>query len=117
MRLLIPGGSRMELPSGSSIVGLEGSGDVTIVTYDDGPKPGDTDAILRELDERRATATFFVLLTRVRRSPRHIAEMLAAGHEVALHGADHRRLTSDVEPDKLHAHVKDARAELEDLAG
>jgi peptidoglycan/xylan/chitin deacetylase (PgdA/CDA1 family) len=102
---------------GASIVGLQGPGDATIVTYDDGPKPGDTDAILRELDERRATATFFVLLTRVRRSPGHIVEMLAAGHEVALHGADHRRLTTGVDPDKLHAHVKDARAELEDLAG
>jgi peptidoglycan/xylan/chitin deacetylase (PgdA/CDA1 family) len=107
----------LELPTGASIVGLQGPCNATIVTYDDGPKPGDTDAILHELDDRRATATFFVLLTRVRRSPGLIAEMLAAGHEVALHGADHRRLTTDVEPDKLNAHVKDARSELEDLAG
>ena len=107
----------MELQVGSSIVGVQSPCHAAIATYDDGPKPGDTDAILQELNDRGATATFFVLLTRVRRSPDHLTEMLAAGHEVALHGADHRRLTTDVDPDKLHAHVKDARAELEDLAG
>ena len=37
----------MELAEGASIVGVQGPRDVTIVTYDDGPKPGDTDAILR----------------------------------------------------------------------
>ena len=106
----------MELAEGASIVGVQGPRDVTIVTYDDGPKPGDTDAILRELDDRGATATFFVLLTRVRRSPGHITEMLSAGHEVALHGGDHRRLT-ELDPGDLNAHVTDARSELEDLAG
>ena len=106
----------MELAEGASIVGVQGPCDVAIVTYDDGPRPGDTDAILHELADRGATATFFVLLTRVRRSPGHITEMLAAGHEVALHGADHRRLTEQ-DPDKLPAVLKDARSELEDLAG
>jgi peptidoglycan/xylan/chitin deacetylase (PgdA/CDA1 family) len=106
----------MEQAVGASIVGVQGPHDVTIVTYDDGPKPGDTDAILRELADRGASATFFVLLTRVRRSPGHISDMLAAGHEVALHGADHRRLTEQ-DPEKLPAVLKDARAELEDLAG
>ena len=102
---------------GESIVGIHGPSTTTIVTYDDGPSPGDTDAILRELEARSATATFFVLLTRARRSPGLIGEMLAAGHEVALHGADHRRLTTDVDLDALPRILKDARAELEDLAG
>ena len=42
--------------------------------------------------------------------------MLAAGHEVALHGADHRRLT-ELDPDEVPAILRDARAELEDVAG
>jgi peptidoglycan-N-acetylglucosamine deacetylase len=106
----------MEQRAGASIVGMDGPCNATILTYDDGPKPGDTDAILHELNRRGATATFFVLLTRARRSPGHLADMLAAGHEVALHGPDHRRLT-ELDPGTVDAHVKDARSELEDLAG
>ena len=113
MRRVEPGSATA--PAGTSVVGVQDQG-TTIITYDDGPKPGDTDAILRELDEARATATFFVLLTRVRRSPDLVTEMLAAGHEVALHGADHSRLT-EMDPEGLPAVLTAARSELEDLAG
>ena len=49
MRLPILGGGRMKHPIGASIVGVQGPCDAAIVTYDDGPRPGDTDAILHEL--------------------------------------------------------------------
>ena len=65
-----------------------------VLTYDDGPTPGVTDRLLPILAEAGATATFFVLLTRVRAHPSMVAELLAAGHEVALHGIDHVDLTS-----------------------
>jgi peptidoglycan/xylan/chitin deacetylase (PgdA/CDA1 family) len=87
-----------------------------VLTYDDGPTPGVTDVLLDLLAERGATATFFVLLTRVRRSPALLAEVIAAGHEVALHGLDHRRLT-EVRRRSLPALIREARAELEDTAG
>jgi peptidoglycan/xylan/chitin deacetylase (PgdA/CDA1 family) len=65
-----------------------------VLTYDDGPEPGGTDEVLRVLAEHGATATFFVLLSRTRRYPGLLAEVLAAGHEVGLHGVDHRPLPS-----------------------
>jgi peptidoglycan/xylan/chitin deacetylase (PgdA/CDA1 family) len=88
----------------------------TVLTYDDGPTPGITDVLLPELATVGATATFFVLLTRVRAYPGLLREMMAAGHEVALHGPDHLRLTS-LPPEAHAARFRDAKAELEDLTG
>jgi peptidoglycan/xylan/chitin deacetylase (PgdA/CDA1 family) len=87
-----------------------------VLTYDDGPTPDVTDRLLSVLAAAGATATFFVLLTRVRASPGLFREVLSAGHEVALHGPDHLRLTS-LPPEAHAARFRDGRAELEDLAG
>ncbi|GAB3574870.1 hypothetical protein GCM10027406_05540 [Leifsonia lichenia] len=89
---------------------------VAALTFDDGPVDGDTQKILGALGDAGATATFFVLLSRVRRNPALLTEVVAAGHEIALHGLDHRRLT-DLPPDSLGSRMRDGRAELEDAAG
>jgi peptidoglycan/xylan/chitin deacetylase (PgdA/CDA1 family) len=86
----------------------------TVLTYDDGPTPDITDRLLPVLAEVGATATFFVLLTRVRASLGLLHEVLAAGHEIGLHGPDHRRLTT-LDAATLPARFRDAKAELEDL--
>lgn len=87
-----------------------------VLSYDDGPTPGVTDLLLPVLAEAGATATFFVLLTRVRSSLSLLHEVLAAGHEIGLHGPDHRPLTT-LPPESLPARFGDAKDELEDLAG
>jgi peptidoglycan/xylan/chitin deacetylase (PgdA/CDA1 family) len=87
-----------------------------VLTFDDGPEPGGTDRVLAALDDAGATATFFVLLTRVRKYPSLLAEVVAAGHEVALHGVDHRALPT-LPPDEVARLVRAGRAELEDAAG
>jgi peptidoglycan/xylan/chitin deacetylase (PgdA/CDA1 family) len=102
-------------PEGSSIVELQPPASSCVLTYDDGPTPGVTDELLAVLAEAEATATFFVLLTRVRESPQLLREVLEAGHEVGLHGRDHRRLTT-LPPETLTALLGDAKDELEDLA-
>lgn len=66
---------------------------VIAVTYDDGPHPQHTPRILAELAARGVRATFFVLTDRAERAPALVRRMLEAGHEVALHGIDHTRLT------------------------
>jgi peptidoglycan/xylan/chitin deacetylase (PgdA/CDA1 family) len=109
-------GSTGSTGEGSSLVALRPPVDRAVLTYDDGPTPGVTDELLPLLADAGATATFFVLLTRVRASPALFREVLAAGHEVALHGPDHLRLTS-LPPDAHAARFRDAKAELEDLAG
>jgi peptidoglycan/xylan/chitin deacetylase (PgdA/CDA1 family) len=63
-----------------------------LLTYDDGPDPTGTPAVLRELAAADARATFFVLGTRVRLYPDVLRAVVAEGHEIGLHGADHRRV-------------------------
>lgn len=87
-----------------------------VLTFDDGPEPGGTDKVLATLDELGATATFFVLVSRARRFPGLLAEVVAAGHEIGLHGVDHVRITT-LAPEVVRQRTLDGRAELEDLTG
>lgn len=62
------------------------------VTFDDGPHPRGTPAVLEVLREQGATATFFCVGEQVRRTGGLLAEIVAAGHRVAIHGDRHRLL-------------------------
>ena len=66
--------------------------DVVALTFDDGPHAEATPAILELLDEHRAIATFFLVGEQVERRPRLAREIVAAGHEVAVHGYRHQLL-------------------------
>jgi peptidoglycan/xylan/chitin deacetylase (PgdA/CDA1 family) len=67
-----------------------GRPDHVALTFDDGPDPASTPAFLDLLAARRLHATFFLLGSMVARAPRLAAEIAAAGHEIAVHGWDHR---------------------------
>ncbi len=62
------------------------------LTFDDGPDPAWTPQFLDLLAARSARATFFLLGSMVARAPRLAARIAAAGHEVGVHGFDHRYL-------------------------
>lgn len=87
-----------------------------VLTYDDGPEPGGTDRVLTALADRQATATFFVLLTRARAHPKLLDDVIAEGHEIALHGQDHRCLTQ-FSFEEVRRRTQDGKAELEDITG
>lgn len=87
-----------------------------ILTYDDGPDPASTPPVLEALRSAGATATFFVLMTRVRRHPGTLREVVAEGHEVALHGWQHSRLTA-VRTSEIRSRAAASRGELEDAVG
>ena len=59
------------------------------LTFDDGPDPRTTPAVLDALQGAGARATFFVLADRAEAHPQLIARMLAGGHEVAAHAEKH----------------------------
>lgn len=73
---------------------LAGRGDPghVALTFDDGPDPAATPAVLDMLAARRIRATFFMLGSMVVRAPGLAAEVAAAGHEVGVHGFEHRYL-------------------------
>jgi peptidoglycan/xylan/chitin deacetylase (PgdA/CDA1 family) len=62
------------------------------LTFDDGPHPLGTPAILELLAAAGVHATFFMVGEQVLRSPAVAAEVVAAGHAVAVHGHRHRNL-------------------------
>jgi peptidoglycan/xylan/chitin deacetylase (PgdA/CDA1 family) len=62
------------------------------LTFDDGPHPEGTPAVLEALATRGALATFFLVGEQVERFPALAGEISAAGHVVALHGHRHRCL-------------------------
>lgn len=99
-----------------SVTGVHTSQPVVVLTLDDGPDSEWTPRILDELAKRGATATFFVLLTRTRTHPELVERILSEGHEIALHGADHRQLTSFPRAEGFRM-LTESKAELEDQTG
>lgn len=62
------------------------------LTFDDGPWPGSTDAILRELRAANAKATFFMIGSQLSKRPEVGKRVVAAGMEVGDHSQRHRML-------------------------
>jgi peptidoglycan/xylan/chitin deacetylase (PgdA/CDA1 family) len=60
------------------------------ITFDDGPHPEGTPAILEVLAAHHARATFFVIGEQVERRPHLASRILDEGHAIALHGHRHR---------------------------
>lgn len=65
-------------------------GNSIAITFDDGPDPTGTPAILDRLDDLGWQATFFMLGDQVERWPELAAEVANRGHEIATHGYAHR---------------------------
>ncbi|MBS1884169.1 MAG: polysaccharide deacetylase family protein [Actinobacteria bacterium] len=92
--------------------GVEG----VALTFDDGPHPQGTPAVLEILRAADAKATFFLAGEQVERRPALAAEIVAAGHRVELHCHRHRnqlRLT----PRSLIDDAERGRAAIEDATG
>jgi peptidoglycan/xylan/chitin deacetylase (PgdA/CDA1 family) len=66
--------------------------DAVALTFDDGPHPEGTPAVLAELRRCGARATFFFMGEQVRRSPDVARAVADEGHEIALHGDRHTLL-------------------------
>jgi peptidoglycan-N-acetylglucosamine deacetylase len=68
---------------------LAGAAGVAL-TFDDGPHPQGTPAILEILEAEDIKATFFLVGEQVQRRPALAAEIAARGHGIALHCYRHR---------------------------
>ncbi len=63
-----------------------------VLTFDDGPHPQGTPAVLEALAREAVRATFFLVGEQVAARPDLAAEIAAAGHGIAVHGYRHRVL-------------------------
>jgi peptidoglycan/xylan/chitin deacetylase (PgdA/CDA1 family) len=105
------------LPALRRPLGIEdetASGEGYALTFDDGPHPRGTPAVLEILAREAVPATFFLVGEQVRRDPALAREIVDAGHGVGLHCDRHRnllRLTSwQVREDlaRAYAAIEDA---------
>jgi peptidoglycan/xylan/chitin deacetylase (PgdA/CDA1 family) len=86
------------------------------LTFDDGPHPQGTPAVLEELARNGVPATFFLVGEQVERDPALAAEIVAAGHDIALHGYRHTLLLRR-KPRSLERDLDHALAVIEDATG
>src|SRR4051794_40175028 len=87
-----------------------------MLTFDDGPHPEGTPALLDLLGEARAGATFFLVGEQAQRWPELTERIAAEGHEVALHGHRHRNLLR-VPPAALARDLELGARAIEDASG
>jgi peptidoglycan-N-acetylglucosamine deacetylase len=89
---------------------------VVAFTYDDGPHPDSTPAIAAALEARGAFGTFFMLAEHAEDHPDLVRELHAAGHEIALHGGEHRNLRRCTLPE-AQAVIRGGKRRLEAITG
>jgi peptidoglycan-N-acetylglucosamine deacetylase len=86
------------------------------LTFDDGPHPQGTPAVLAELERRGVRATFFLVGEQVARNPTLAAEIVAAGHGIGLH-CDRHRNQLRLGPRAVREDIMRAAARIEETTG
>lgn len=64
-----------------------------VLTFDDGPRPGITNRILKALERECTKATFYVLGRAARANPKLLKRVAREGHTIASHTQSHPLLT------------------------
>ncbi len=92
-------------------------------TFDDGPFPETTPAILRVLAQHRIHATFFVVgqyllgaAPRAEQNRQIVRDMMAQGHLIGNHTRDHRFLPA-LDHGEVLAQIDDTSSALEEITG
>ncbi len=75
-----------------------------------------TQKILALFDQKNIKATFFTLYWVAQRYPELIRAIVDAGHELASHGMEHKRVTQQT-PLEFKADITESKKRLEDISG
>ena len=86
------------------------------LTFDDGPHPEGTPAVLEALASGGASATFFLAGEQVVQRPALAARIVTAGHRVALHCFQHRNFMR-LSPRRAREDLARGAAAIEDATG
>jgi peptidoglycan/xylan/chitin deacetylase (PgdA/CDA1 family) len=87
------------------------------LTFDDGPHPVDTPAILSALELSGAKATFFFVGEKARRHPALVRRAADSGHELGAHSDTHPWWFSLASRARLEREVRESAATLARLSG
>lgn len=94
----------------------DGEHPAVALSYDDGPDPQDTPALLDVLARHGVTATFCWLGGRVAARPDLVRAAADAGHQIMVHGYRHRSFVLEG-PRRLHRQLDQTRDLIADCAG
>lgn len=99
------------------IVRAEGAGDRLALTFDDGPDPESTRAVLDLLEARGMRATFFVIGRRVADAGGRavVEEIVSRGHAVANHSFSHAHALPAWSPKRIARDLTHAEALLDEV--
>lgn len=86
------------------------------LTFDDGPRAGTTDRLLDGLQQRGASATFFVIGEEAEAAPELVRRMKTEGHQVGNHTWSHVRLEG-ASRETILREISQTDALLTDLLG
>lgn len=86
------------------------------LTFDDGPWPGNTERILKVLEENDVRATFFMVGVRVKRAPKLAAQVADAGHLVANHSFSHQSFAT-ASKKELKRQIEKGRSTIKHATG
>jgi peptidoglycan/xylan/chitin deacetylase (PgdA/CDA1 family) len=86
------------------------------LTFDDGPNPAATPALLEVLDRHAVRATFFAMGSYARQQPDLVRQVVAAGHLLGNHTMSHPRLSTQPAA-RVRQELADCNAALEDITG
>lgn len=113
-----PGAAWLNWPTSKLAPALRGIGrqDHVAITFDDGPDPVSTPLFLEELDRLGWTATFFLLGSMARSAPQVAREIVDAGHEIGVHGDEHRYHLL-MTPRQVHRDMTLATTSIADITG
>jgi peptidoglycan/xylan/chitin deacetylase (PgdA/CDA1 family) len=101
---------------GGAVCQGDGRRPLVALTFDDGPDPRWTPAVLEALARQQARATFFCVGRAAERHPDLVRQAAAAGHEIATHLWSHHRQTV-TRDDHFAAELGRSVALLSSLAG
>jgi peptidoglycan/xylan/chitin deacetylase (PgdA/CDA1 family) len=90
---------------------------IVALTFDDGPDPENTPALLELLAERNIRATFFCIGRRVAGQTALVQRMAAEGHEVENHTFQHSPVTNLFSVARLREELTLAQAEIQRATG
>ena len=90
---------------------------IIALTFDDGPDPEITPAILEMLEAAGATATFFCIGRKAEQDPSIVAAIRKRGHDVQNHSQTHPNLFALHGPRKMRQEIGAAQQAIERVSG
>lgn len=90
---------------------------IVSLTFDDGPDPENTPALLALLAERNIRATFFCIGARVANQPELVKRIVGGGHAIENHTFRHSPLSNIFSVPRLRKELTLAQSEIQRVTG